>query len=232
MQSWATVIWSSVGRKILSAITGVILYLFIMVHLLGNLQLFESSPDPFNLYANFLEKFEGIITIIEIGLLISILFHIVVGTTVYINKLKARPEGYIKTGSAGPPSRKTISSTTMIYTGIVIAVFIIIHIITFKYGPGIDEGYVSNINGTQVRDLYRLVVETFSKPGYVIWYVAAMIFLGFHLRHAFWSAFQSMGWTNPKFLPILYVAGVILAILMAMGFIIIPIWIYFTGGAV
>ena len=206
------------------------LFVFIIFHLLGNLQLFYGTPEPFNKYSDFLISLEGIIYILEIGILLSFLFHAVLGTVVWLNKKRARPEDYCQRSDAGSPSHKTISSTTMIWTGLIVFIFTVIHVITFKYGPGIQEGYIASVNGKPVRDLHRLVVETFTKPGYMIGYVAAMIFLGFHLRHAFWSAFQSLGIGQQRLTSILYTVGVLLAIVLALGFLIIPVWIYFKGG--
>lgn len=226
----SSIIRSSLGKKIITAVTGLGLYLYIILHLAGNLALLARNPNIFNRYAHFLESFGWLLAVIELGLLAFFLFHILGGILVYISKLKGRPDGYAKYERAGPPSHKTISSTTMIWTGLVIGVFTVLHVITFKYGPGIEQGYVTVVKGVQMRDLYRLVVEVFSNKWYVIWYVAAMIFLGFHLRHAFWSAFQSLGMNNAILTPIFYAAGVILAILLALGFLVLPVFIYFTGG--
>jgi succinate dehydrogenase / fumarate reductase cytochrome b subunit len=224
-------LWSSVGKKIVTAITGLGLYLYLVLHLAGNMTLFARNPDIFNSYAHFLTGLGWLIVIIEIGLLLFFLLHIIGGVIVYIGKLRARPENYVKYESAGPPSKKTVSSTTMIWTGLVLAVFTTLHVITFKYGPGIDEGYVTVIDGERVRDLYRLVIEVFSNKWNVIWYAAATVFLGFHLRHAFWSAFQSLGANNKVLTPIFYGAGVVMAILLALGFLVLPVFIYFTRGA-
>lgn len=224
-------LWSSVGKKIVTAVTGLGLYVYIIIHLGANLTLFTRNPNIFNSYAHFLTGLGWLLVIIEIGLLLFFLFHIVGGTVVYIGKLRARPTDYVRYESAGGPSRRTVSSTTMVWTGLVIAAFTVWHVITFKYGPGIDQGYVTVIDGVRVRDLYRLVIESFANGWVVILYVATMIFLGFHLRHAFWSSFQSLGANNRYLTPIFYTAGVVLAILLALGFLVLPIFIYFTGWA-
>jgi succinate dehydrogenase / fumarate reductase cytochrome b subunit len=231
MSFFYSFIWSSVGKKIITAITGLGLYLYIMLHLAGNLTLFAKDPGLFNRYAHFLTGFGWLLIIIELGLLLLFLIHIIGGIIVYLGKLRARPDGYVRYESAGVPSKKTVSSTTMIWTGLVIGLFATLHVITFKYGPGMEQGYVTVVNGVQMRDLYRLVIEVFSNKWNVIWYVGAMIFLGFHLRHAFWSAFQSLGANNPRLTPVFYGAGLALAVLLALGFLILPIFIYFTGAA-
>ncbi|MFQ5866198.1 MAG: succinate dehydrogenase cytochrome b subunit, partial [bacterium] len=181
--------------------------------------------DPFNKYSHFLISFGAIIIVAELILIAILLFHVISGVSIALGKIKARPVSYKKTANAGGASKKTISSTTMIYTGILIFVFLVIHLKTFKFGPY----YTTNVDGVEMRDLYKLVMEVFVKPGYVIWYVAVMVLLGFHLRHGFWSAFQSLGAYHPRYMPIIYAVGIILAIVLAVGFLGIPLWIYFTG---
>jgi succinate dehydrogenase / fumarate reductase cytochrome b subunit len=113
----------------------------------------------------------------------------------------------------------------MIYTGAVLFIFLIIHLKTFKFGPN----YTTDVDGVEMRDLHGLVWEVFQSPGYVTWYVAAMVLLGSHLWHGFWSAFQSLGVSHPRYTPIIYGIGIMVAAVLAVGFLGIPIWIYFTG---
>ncbi len=231
MPSAWTMIWSSVGRKIINAATGLALCGFIILHLAGNIALITGARETFNQYSHFLLHGTGsLIYIAEIGLVLLFLLHIITAVSVWWSKQVARPDSYKKSGSAGDPSRKTFSSETMIYSGAVIFIFTIIHIMTFKYGPGIDQGYTMKIDGILIRDLFRLGIEVFQKPGYVIWYVFAMITLGFHLRHGFWSAFQSLGANHPRYMPAISGIGVLFAIFMAFGFLVIPVLIYFRGG--
>jgi succinate dehydrogenase / fumarate reductase cytochrome b subunit len=226
-QSW---VWSSLGKKFLMGLSGLALFLFVAVHLSGNLILILGTRTLYNEWTHSLESLGPLLYVIEAGLLGVFLLHIISGTSVWLDKRRARPTPYVKVANAGGPSRKTISSTSMIITGVVLLLFTIVHVRTFKYGPGIAEGYVQVINGLEVRDLYRLVIETFSREGYVIFYVAVMVFLGFHLRHGFWSAFQSLGAMNPRLTPVSYGLGVLLAIMIGLGFIVLPVWIYFSGG--
>lgn len=231
MQNVLTMFWSSIGKKIVSALTGLALVFYVIIHLIGNLSLLRGDPAPFNKYAHFLESLSWFLIIVELGLLAVFLFHIVMGVMVWIDKKRARPRGYIKTEDAGSPSKKTWSSKNMIITGLVLFVFTIIHVKDFKYGPGVDEGYVTVINGTAMRDLYSLVVHSFQNIYYVIGYTIAMILLGFHLRHGFWSGFQSLGVQHPRLVPLIYGVGIFLAIVLAAGFLFIPIYLYFAGGA-
>ena len=228
---WYEIVWSSIGRKIITAVAGLGLYLYLVIHLAGNATLFTRNPDIFNRYANFLESLGWLLIIVEIALLVVFIFHIVVGGFVWYAKLRARGGFYYKVADAGPPSHKTLSSKSMILTGLVLGIFITLHVITFKYGPGVKEGYITMIKGVEMRDLYRLVIEVFSKMGYVVFYVACMIFLFYHLRHAFWSGFQSLGLNNKYLVPFFYGLGFILAVLLALGFVILPVFIYFTGGS-
>ncbi len=219
---------STVGKKIIIATGGLLFFLFVIGHLIGNLTLFSGNPATFNNYSHKLISLGPLLYIAEIIILVAFLFHSVLATIEKLKNKEAREIKYKSYKSAGRVSKKTVSSSTMIYTGIVILVFTVIHLITFKYGPGMEAGYVVNSNGEQIRDLHRLVVEVFQKEIYVISYVAAMLFLGFHLRHGFWSALQSLGAMSPRLTPLFYGLGTILAILLALGYIVIPVWIYFV----
>ena len=113
-----------------------------------------------------------------------------------------------------------------------IIIFTVIHVITFKYGPGTEEGYYTIIDGEKIRDLYRLVAESFQKESYVLPYLAVMAILGLHLKHALWSGIHSIGGTNPRLLPTLYVLSTIAAIALGTGFFLLPLWFYFSGGII
>jgi succinate dehydrogenase / fumarate reductase cytochrome b subunit len=225
-----SILLSSVGKKIINALTGLLLVLYTIAHLIGNLTLLRGDPVPFNKYAHFLESTGILLYVIEFGLLLIFLFHATVGVMVWLDKRKARPQGYVVSADAGSPSKKTWSSKNMIITGLVLAIFTIIHVKSFKYGPGITEGYIVNIDGVEMRDLYRLVVETFHNIYYMIGYVVVMILLGLHLRHGFWSAFQSLGVQHQKLVPFIYAVGILIAIVLGIGFLFIPLYIFFTGG--
>jgi succinate dehydrogenase / fumarate reductase cytochrome b subunit len=225
-----SILLSSVGKKIINALTGLLLVLYTIAHLIGNLTLLRGDPVPFNKYAHFLESTGILLYVIEFGLLLIFLFHATVGVMVWLDKRKARPQGYVVSADAGSPSKKTWSSKNMIITGLVLAIFTIIHVKNFKYGPGVSAGYNMNIDGVEMRDLYRLVVDTFHNIYYVIGYTVAMILFGFHLRHGFWSAFQSLGVQHKKLVPFIYTIGILIAIVLGFGFLFIPLYIYFTGG--
>ncbi len=223
------IVTSSVGRKVLTGITGLGLTLFVLVHMVGNLSFFSEDPNAYNVYSHTLLSLGPLLYAIELGLLAFILVHIAVGVRIFIGKKAARPVDYAEYSSAGEPSKQSLSSRTMIVTGSILLVFTVLHLISFKYGPGIAEGYVVDVEGESMRDLRRLLIEKFQSPLYAFGYPAVMILLGFHLRHGIWSALQSLGAMNPRLTPAVYAAGGILAALIAVGFLILPLWIFFGG---
>jgi len=215
-----------VGRKFLNGITGLLLSIFILVHLIENYLLF-SGARTFNLYVHYLTSLGGMLYFIEFLLAMVFLFHMITAVTVWISGLRARPHAYAVLKSAGGESRQTIFSKTMIYTGTLLLIFLILHLRTFKFGPH----YLATYDGLEVRDMHRLVMEVFTGGAYFLWYEAVMILLGFHLRHGFWSAFQSLGLSHPRYSRCIFTVGYLFAIVIAIGFLAIPLWIYITGGA-
>lgn len=227
MPSLSAVLRSSVGKKLINGFTGLLLCGFIVAHLAGNLLLL-AGPEAFNDYVHTLETLlhGAAVPIAEAGLIVVFLAHAIAGIQVSLAKRRARPSRYECVGNAGGVSRKSLASRSMIVTGIVLAIFVPLHVWMFKLGPGIDAGYATTVNGEPFRDLYRLVVEWFQSPLVVAAYVGVMLLLGTHLRHGFWSAFQSLGANNAKYMPFLYAAGITFAVVMALGFLILPIYIY------
>lgn len=227
MASFGTTAWSSVGKKVITGLTGLALIGFVTVHLIGNLTLLI-GPDAFNDYAHFLETLlhGWFIYAFEIVMLAIFAFHIVAAITVaWTDKRKARSQGYKYARDAGGKSRKTFASKTMIYTGILIALFVIGHIYLFKFGD--HDVYLKN--GAHMKNLYKTVVLAFKGAGFTIFTIVVMTLLGFHLRHGFWSAFQSLGWSNEKYLPMLTRIALVYAFLMAIGFIVIPAYMFLFG---
>ncbi len=217
---------TSVGKKFVMALTGLALTFFVITHLAGNLQLFLPHGEAFNRYAEGLASLGPILYVAEVGLLAFIIFHAVSGILLKLDHASARgPVGYSRFKSKGKPSRHSTSTRSMIITGVVLLIFIILHIAQFKFGPGVAEGYVATVDGKEVRDLHRLVVETFRQPIWAVGYMGVMVLLGLHLRHGFWSAFQSLGMMNPRLSGVISLVGVVLALLLAVGFLGIPLWI-------
>jgi len=210
---------SSTGTKVVIAFTGLALFGFLITHLAGNL-LILVGPEAFNNYSHALVS-NPLIYLAEAGLALLFVLHIFKTATNFGRNRAARPVGYAVKRPAGHTSRKTLSSTWMIVSGTTILVFLLLHLKTLKFGayyPSAEPG---------VRDLYRLTVETFQKPGYVIWYVVAMVLVGMHLRHGITSALQSLGAIPASMTRKVLTAGAIVAAVIAGGFALIPIWVYF-----
>jgi succinate dehydrogenase / fumarate reductase cytochrome b subunit len=207
---------SSVGTKILIGATGSGLVIYLLVHIAGNLMVFLGQ-DAFNQYAAALAG-NPLIPVIEVALLVIFVIHVYKTVAMYLANRKARPTSYVVKKRAGPPSRKSIASSTMILTGFWLLVFIIIHVRTFKFGEHYER------NG--VVDLYRIEMETFANPLTVAFYVVSMLLVGSHLWHGASSAFQSLGLDHPKWTPRILAAAKVLAAAVAGGFIVIALWAY------
>ena len=209
---------SSIGRKVLMAITGLLLFLFLVTHLAANL-LILIDGDAFNAYGHALIS-NPLIYIAEFGLLAIFVAHFVFAIIVYLHGRAARPQAYKNDRWAGGSSHKSIASSTMILSGAFFLLFVPLHVWGFKFGAYYDAG-----NG--VRDLQRLVIEEFQNPLLVAFYVAGMTILGFHLWHGLGSALESLGVSHRVGLRR---AGRVIAVVMAGGFTIIPIAVYLMGG--
>jgi len=209
---------SSVGTKLLIAITGLTLVGFLVFHLAGNLLLFF-GPAEYNEHAHALIS-NPLVIPAELGLLAIFLLHVVKAIINFFKNRRARPTGYESKTWAGGPSRKSWASTTMIISGLVTLIFVPLHLVTFKYGP-----YYAAI-GADMRDLYRLLVEVFQSPAYVAFYVVSMVILGMHLRHGVSSSLQSLGLIPAKWTRAFLAAGLVLAVVVGGGFVLIPVYIY------
>jgi succinate dehydrogenase / fumarate reductase cytochrome b subunit len=221
MATRTSVFASSVGTKLVIALTGLAMVGFLIMHLAGNL-LVLVGPDTFNHYSEVLVS-NPLLVPAELGLLVILLAHVYKTVTMYLANRAARPVGYQEKRWAGHTSRKSVASTTMIYTGVVIFVFLGLHLRTFKYGAH----YL--VPDTGARDLYRLVIEVFSQPLYVAFYVVCMVLVGLHVRHGFSSAFQSLGTEHPDHASRLVLAGKVLAIVIGGGFALIPVLVFLMG---
>lgn len=211
---------SSVGTKLLIGATGLLLFLYLVLHLAGNLLIF-AGQDAFNGYAHTLIT-NPLTVPVEIALLILFVVHIYKAIRNVLHNRAARPIRYQMKHWAGYTSRKSVSSTTMIWTGLVILFFVIVHLRQFKYGAWYEIG------NPPIRDLYRTEVEVFGSIGWVVFYAVAVVLVGFHLRHGISSAFQSLGIDHPLYTKRLVLIGTIVAALIGAGFAIIPIWVYLT----
>lgn len=197
---------SPVGKKLGMALTGLLLYGFLIGHLGGNLLLLKGDRgQAFNAYSDYLSQ-HPLLVPVELLLLAIFLLHVYLAILVTLENRRARPVGYRMNQSAGG---RTWASSTMIYSGLLILVFLVFHIKSFKYGD--------HRGGT----LYDLVVSTFQQPEYAIGYAIAMVVLGFHLWHAFQSAFQTLGLGSRKVKSL----GLLLCLILAIGFGSLPIYL-------
>lgn len=221
--------WPSIGRKVLTGITGLGLVTFVATHLIGNLTLLLGA-DAYNRYADALERLlhGTFVYLADAGLLLFFGAHVVTAVSLYATRLRAREVGYAVRGNAGGPSQKGLASTTMLMSGAVLLGYLVVHLLHFKFGPGREAGYVTVVDGRPMRDLYRLVVEEFNKPVPAFGYMAVMGVLGMHLRHGFWSAFQSLGVGSARLTPLIRGAGIGVAALLAIGFLGLPLYIFFA----
>ena len=212
---------SSVGTKLLIGLTGLALFVYMLLHLVGNAIVFF-GPEMFNAYSHQLIS-NPLIIPIEIGLLAVFVLHIYKTVRMYLNNQAARPVAYQKKERAGHTSRKGLASSTMIASGLFLLVFVVIHVKQFKFGTF----YLAQ-GSESVRDLYRTEIEVFRQPGWVLLYVLGTLTVGLHLRHGIASAFQSLGVDHPRYTRRLTWLALVLAILIGGGLAVIPVWVYFT----
>lgn len=222
MGRFQTYIFSSVGQKQLMAISGLGWSVFVLMHMLGNL-LILGGAEIYNKYSHALISNPAII-LFEIGLLTLLLTHIFYGIRTTIGNLKARKQQYMV--SPSPPKSSSLSSRTMIYQGVVILVFVILHLIHFKFGTE----YTTTYGNVEMRDLFRLVAETFQSPLYVGFYVLSVFILGFHLSHGLSSSLQSLGFYHDKYQIVVQRLSLTYGLVIALGFSIAPLYIYWFYG--
>ncbi len=209
--SRATAFWRSlVGKKIVMAVTGVILFLFVVGHLLGNLQIFD-GPERLNAYGAFLKKLGEILWAVRAILLVSLILHVIASIQVSVASLKARPVGY--------EDKKRIETSfaarTMIWSGPLIFFYVVYHLMMFTFlttGPGYSE-----------TDVYRNEVLAFQVPAITAVYIIAMLFLGLHLYHGAWSMLHTLGASSPRYRVLRRTVAPIVAILITAGYIAIPV---------
>jgi succinate dehydrogenase / fumarate reductase cytochrome b subunit len=222
MIRFSTFAFSSLGKKIFMGVSGIMLCGFIVVHLIGNLTLLIPDRDPFNKYAYFLQGLGTAIYVAEIILAAIFLIHFIYAIIITINNWRARPKRYKVVTNAKHTSKKSLGSTTMIYTGVVVIVFLVWHLLHFKWGEMV---MYTTADGQNIRDLFIIVYQFYANPINVGLYVLVMSFLGFHLSHGAWSGFQSLGLNGRRFTPFVQSIGILFAIVMAIAFIFIPLFI-------
>ena len=212
---------STVGTKLLLGVTGFLLFLYLIIHIVGNLIVF-AGPAAFNRYAYVLEVGNPLLPPIEIGLLLVFLIHIYKAITNYFANSAARPVSYVKKERAGWTSRKSLASSTMIFSGLWLILFLIIHVKAFRF----SEETPWPAGG---RDLYHQEMNVFVDPLMTAFYVVSMLVIGTHLWHGITSSLQSLGVDHPKWTPRFLAAGKVIAVALAGAFIVIALWAHFAG---
>jgi succinate dehydrogenase / fumarate reductase cytochrome b subunit len=227
MQALKKYLGSSIGRKQLMGVTGIALYGYLLVHLLGNIGMLAGA-ERYNKYGYLLlHEMAELIIPIEIGLILAILVHIGLAIKLTVENRAARPVAYAVKKS----SRQTLHSASMMMTGTAILLFIFIHIANFRFG-GAGMGGMPTVNygGVEMKDLYGTMMRAFSLWWYTAGYVLAMILIFSHLSHGVQSSMQSLGLNHPKYTPIIRFAGRAYAVLISGGFIFLAVWAYFQHG--
>ena len=217
---------SSIGKKFFMSITGLFLMSFLLVHLGINLLLiFDDTGALFNQGAHFMVT-NPIIKVVEPVLAIGFILHMVFASIITINNMVARPVGYNRVNQS---QSSTWASRNMYVLGSLIVIFLVIHVMNFYWKIKVSHEISSVIvNGEEMHNTYALVAGLFTDGAfgliYSLIYIAGAIFLGIHLTHGFWSAFQSIGINNDLWRKRLEVMGYVFAVLIAIGFSIIPLY--------
>ena len=209
MNSLINTFGSSIGKKLMMAITGLSFVGFLATHLVGNFTLY-AGKDAFNSYAERLHSLGPLITMAELMLLFFAIVHVLTGATLFYENFKARPVRYVVDKRAGG---RTLGSATMPYTGFIFLIFIIFHLFNFHFVDKTDT------------TIFQIVSDSFSKPGYVVIYIFAMIVAAIHISHGFWSAFQTIGANHPKYMPFIRMVSIVFSLIVGIGFGFIPIYI-------
>jgi succinate dehydrogenase / fumarate reductase cytochrome b subunit len=212
-------ICSPVGRKLFMAATGLVLFGFVVAHLLGNLSIYLGA-DGINTYAEHLHQLEPLLWMFRIGLLAAFGLHVLFGTMLTLENRRARPIAYQRKQHR----RSTLAGRTMIYSGLLLAAFIGFHLLHFTFrtiGPQVE------ILAGGLPNVFTMVVDSFTQVGFALAYLIAMTVLFFHLSHGFASLFQTTGINNEAALPWLERLSRAVALVLAAGFVSIPVLIFF-----
>ncbi len=222
MQNFRTYLCSSIGKKQIVAITGIVWCGFVLMHMAGNCLLFLGA-DTYNKYSHALVS-KPALYLAEAFLVGALLVHVFFATSMTLDGRKARSTPPDKSPS-NPLKGGSFASRTMILTGLTVFGFIVWHLITFKYGPH----YTTNVDGTEMRDLYKLIVETFTSPVYVFAYLGLLVILGLHLSHGVAALFQTLGLASVRNCCIKKI-GYAFTALVILGFMSQPLYFFLKGG--
>ena len=203
---------STIGRKVIMAVTGAILFGFVLVHMVGNLQVYL-GPEAINHYGVFLREFlHGAgIWIARAVLLAAVVLHIWSATSLTLTSRRARPEGY----RLEKWKESTYASRTMRWGGVILLLFIVYHLLHFTTGT-VHQSFIEG-------DVYHNFVAGFKVVPVSLFYILAMLALGLHLRHGVWSMFQTLGVSHPRYIRLAHIAAWIFAAIIVIGNISFPL---------
>jgi succinate dehydrogenase / fumarate reductase, cytochrome b subunit len=209
------VLFSSISKKFVMALAGLFLITFLPVHLIINLMLLRSDPEPFTKAAHFMATFP-VVKVFEVILFSAIVIHISWGIFLQIKNWLARPVGYV----GGNKAETSFFSRYMIWTGATVFIFLVLHLFNFYF---VKVGLVKG----NPEDFYNMAHSLFAIPAYNFIYLACFAVLGFHLNHAFSSAFQTLGLNHRIWTPFVKVVAFIYSIVIPAGFACVPVilWI-------
>ena len=218
------ILTSSIGKKLLMSLAGLFLITFLLVHLgLNLLVIIYDDPMVFNKVAHFMSS-NILIKIFEIVLMGGLLLHIIYALILQIQNWIARPKRYHKANY----SNTSFFSKFMIHTAAITLTFLVIHFMDFYFKAKFGHATEIIVDGVIYHDFATEILDKFKKLPFVIFYIAAFIFLGFHLIHGFQSAFKTLGIDNKKWTPVIQVLAVLYTILVVAGYSIIPLITYFS----
>lgn len=205
--------WQSTnGKKVVMAVTGLMMFGFVVGHMLGNLQMYE-SPEHINAYGHFLHSLGELLWLERGIILLAIALHITATIQLALRSKAARPIGY----SRKQAINSSYASRTMYWSGPIVLAFIILHLLQFT------AGYLHPQAQFVPGDVYHNVVSGFHVWWVSAWYIFAISLLGLHLSHGLWSMFQSVGLAHPRISPLLKIAAKSIALIIVLGYISIPI---------
>ena len=214
---------STIGKKAIMAVTGLILVAFVVAHMLGNLQVFI-GPAKMNGYAAFLKSTGELLWLARLGLLAAVLLHILMAWQLTRIKTQARPIGYMKK----EPQVATLASRTMRWGGVLLLVFIVFHILHFTTGTVFPLASRPDAMYPQYShtDVYGNVIAAFRTPWVTAFYVVAMLFLMLHLFHGAWSSVRTLGFTKPSPNPLHRSVATVIALVVWLGFTAVPVAVF------
>ncbi len=219
MPSWiGRFLSSSVGKKTVLAVTGLSLVGFLVAHLLGNFSLYTGGIEGFNEYAAALEDLGGLLMAAEVGLFALFVIHMGLALRIVRENRLARQEAYRVNATMGS---STAASRSMAITGLIVLLFLIVHIIDFRVPTLLGD----------MDNLGEAVVQRLASPVGATIYLLGILALGLHLRHAIQSALQTLGIQHPNWSPVLRAGAMALAAALALGFASFPIYCLLSEGA-